>query len=672
MLIRLCCTVLGFWMVCCQAALAAAPVSLKSLLEEMTDRASLARWPQPAYTCRQASSYDRASTAKDAPGWFANNDRSFFIRQETNDGRTEWVMMDAQGPGAIVRWWVTSGAYKGTIRIYIDGAARPTVEARVDELVGGTALVGPPLSEERARGRNLYLPIPYAKHCKVTFDRNYQKSRKGEDLLYYQINYRTYAPGTKVQSFNLARLAAAKHKIAKLQKTLLQPGSVLPKILTTKPAQGTIAPGESVDITTSAPTSAAVCRLSVRLDADDPAQALRSTVLIMKFDGEQTVWCPMGDFFGGGVGVNPYKGWYRKIDKDGTMTCWWIMPYQKKCEISLKNLGQQSVAATVTATACPWKWDDRSMHFRTTWRQDRDIKTATGGKKAFDWNYLTAEGRGVFVGDSLALVNRSTGWWGEGDEKIYVDGETFPSHFGTGSEDYYGYAWCTPWFFESPFHAQPRAEGPRNFGNVTNTRVRLLDAIPFEKSFLFDIEAWHWRSTTIDYAATTYWYARPGAKATVGPMPEEAKQPVHYATPLEIRGFKLLERPAGTVEIQNMKGFGAGKWKGDDHLWWRSARPGKRLRLGLPVKTEGKCEIELALTKAPDYAIVQCYVDGKKVGPQIDLYDPAIVPADPVTLGPLELSQGEHELAIEIVGANAKAIKSYMVGIDQIKVKSAE
>ena len=81
MSMRLCCTLLGFWIVCCQPS-AAEPVSLKSLLAEMTDRASLARWPDPAYTCKQASSYDRASTAKDAPGWFANNDRSFFIREE--------------------------------------------------------------------------------------------------------------------------------------------------------------------------------------------------------------------------------------------------------------------------------------------------------------------------------------------------------------------------------------------------------------------------------------------------------------------------------------------------------------------------------------------------------------------------------------------------------------
>ena len=515
-----------------QAAATAADVSLSSLLDEMTDRAALARFPDPAYTVKQFSSYDPASTSPDKPGWFANNDRSFFVREETNNGRTEWVMLDAEGPGAIVRWWITGFAYDGTVRIYIDGAKEPVVEARVNELIGGEALVGPPLSEERARGRNLYLPIPYAKQCKVTFDQNFQLTKNRDHLLYYQINYRTYAPGTSVESFSKTGLEAAKDQIAKLQDTLLDPASVMPEDASVVEPKATIEAGETKSTVLDGP--GAVCRLTVKLDAEDPVQALRSTILVMEFDGEQTVWCPVGDFFGSGVGVNKYKGWYRQVEADGTMTCWWVMPFAKQAKLSLENLGEQTVEATGSIATCPWTWDDRSMHFRTTWRQQRDMKTQS---PHFDWNYLTAQGKGVFVGDTLTLLNRSNRWWGEGDEKIYVDGETFPSHFGTGSEDYYGYAWCMPQYFEAPFHAQPRAEGPRNHGNVTNTRVRLLDGIPFEKSFRFDIEVWHSRKTTVDYAATTYWYGRPSAKATVGPMPEEATQPVKYNT-----------KPAGIVE----------------------------------------------------------------------------------------------------------------------------
>lgn len=79
------------------AAYARADVTLASLLAELTDYASVARWPQPEFTCRQASSYDRATVAPDKPGWFANNDQNQFIRTEQTQGRSERVMLDADG-----------------------------------------------------------------------------------------------------------------------------------------------------------------------------------------------------------------------------------------------------------------------------------------------------------------------------------------------------------------------------------------------------------------------------------------------------------------------------------------------------------------------------------------------------------------------------------------------
>ena len=89
-------------------AMADPVISLKILLHEMTDRSVLARWPENAYTCKQFSSYDRSShNMTDKRAWFGNFDQGQFIRQEENGGRTEYVMMDAEGPGAIVRFWMT-------------------------------------------------------------------------------------------------------------------------------------------------------------------------------------------------------------------------------------------------------------------------------------------------------------------------------------------------------------------------------------------------------------------------------------------------------------------------------------------------------------------------------------------------------------------------------------
>ena len=97
------------------AAKPASPeVSLGTLLREMTDRDEIARWPSPAFACRQASSTDPATKTPDQPGWFGNGDCTNFIRQETTPHGTEYVMLDADGPGAVVRFWMTfSGAGSG-------------------------------------------------------------------------------------------------------------------------------------------------------------------------------------------------------------------------------------------------------------------------------------------------------------------------------------------------------------------------------------------------------------------------------------------------------------------------------------------------------------------------------------------------------------------------------
>ena len=151
--------------------------------------------------------------------------------------------------------------------------------------------------------------------------------------------------------------------------------------------------------------------------------------------------------------------------------------------------------------------------------------------KMQEWNYVTIDGKGVYVGDTLALFNRPKEgpigpWWGEGDEKILVDGESFPSHFGTGTEDYFGYAWGVADFFEAPFHAQPNGAGNKGPGHTTNTRVRLLDKIPFNSSLKFNMELSHWQTTKIDYATTCYWYAFDGAKNNGQVLPEKVRSKV--------------------------------------------------------------------------------------------------------------------------------------------------
>ena len=649
-------------------------VSFASLLDEMVDRDRLARLPEPAYTCRQASSYDRRSVAPDDPeGWQANCDWSHFVRSETTGGRTEWVMLEADGPGCVVRIWSGGPKPKGTIRFYLDGAAEPAIEAPTDAVIGGTALVGPPLSAVRARGLNLYLPIPYARHCKITYDGpNVWETNDPADRIWYNINYRTYPTGTRVESFTRTVFEAARDDVQRLQATLVKPAAALPDDLQAHPpGNKTLRQDETLEQSLAGP--AAVRKLRMKIEADDPEAATRSTVLCLEFDGRPTAWCPVGDFFGSGAGVNPFRGWWRTVDEDGWMTCYWVMPYQESCNIEVKNLAEQEVKVTLEVATSDWTWDDRSMHFHTAWRQQYPIDTSV----KHDWNYVEVTGQGVFVGDTLALVNPVRNWWGEGDEKIYVDGEAFPSHFGTGSEDYYGYAWGTPELFGTPFHAQPRVQGPANRGHTTNTRSRGLDAIPFQQSFRLDIEVWHWASVNVAYAAASHWYARPGASARPAPDPSQARlwtpEPLKPLVKVEgaVEGetAKILEKSGGITEIQDLRQY---RWSGDRQLWWRDGKPGDQLVLAVPVEKSGRYAVKGNFTKAVDYGIFQLLLDGKPLGEPVDFYNDGVVTTGEITLGVLELTAGQGKLTVRITGANAEALKRHMLGLDYLRLEPAD
>jgi len=416
----------------------------------------------------------------------------------------------------------------------------------------------------------------------------------------------------------------------------------------------------------------------VKLKADNLPQALRSTVLEMIFDDTRTVWCPVGDFFGIGYKGKPYKTWYTEVSEDGTMSCYWPMPYQRSVLIKLHNLGEQIVRDEKFQTQTkPWTWDNRSMYFHTAWKQWTKIQTCSNTKAqdqgAFDLNWIKVAGQGVYVGDSLAIFNGAAAWWGEGDEKIYVDGETFPSHFGTGTEDYYGYAWCRPEYFQSAFHAQPTGAGNFESDFSVNVRYRALDAIPFTTSLQFDMELWHWAKTRVNYAPTTFWYARPGATSNVQPMPEEARNKVALVQEdvveikrvkgaLEGEAMQIRQNTGGKTELQSGAQF---DWSGTKQLWWIDAKEGDALTLDFSVDKAGLYAMTAALTKAKDYGIIAIAVNGKTLSEKLDLYNPAVI-TEEIALGTCQLKQGVNQLEVKIIGSNPEAIKRNMFGLDYI------
>lgn len=505
-------------------------VSLTTLLEEMLDRSVVAEYPQPEFVCKQASSYNRRSKTPGTGQWFSGGDFDQFYGCDSVEGRKEWIMLDADGPGVITRWWQTQYRGAGTIRIYLDRSPEPIFKGTGDELVGGNAIVGPPLAASVGGGRNLYLPIPFSQHCKITFestnpDADFTSEKPGfkDESLFYMINYLQYPKGTLVKSLTRSDLKTNGSLIAKVNDELQRPEkNQLPIHRTVKGGQALLKPDESMTREISGP--GAICQLRIKIDARDIPQAMRSTVLSIDFDGKQRAWAPLGEFFGSGLGVNPYTTWWRKVDKDGWMTCWWPMPFKESATVKVTNFAADDSVEVYCDDIgiTDWQWTDRSMYFHSAWRGENLKEIGCDLDTMEVWNYITINGKGVYVGDSLSLYNRPRmdwgdqgwigPWWGEGDDQIWVDNESFPSHFGTGSEDYFGYAFNHTSPFSAPFHAQPMAQGNWGVGHTTNVRVRNHDRIPFMSKFKFDMELYHWQpNRKIDYATTTHWYAFDGA-----------------------------------------------------------------------------------------------------------------------------------------------------------------
>lgn len=660
---------------------ALAQLTTRALLSEMTALRQLAEYPEPEFTCRQFSSYDRAAKSPDED-WFANGDRGQYLRTEEVDGRTEYVMMDAAGPGAIVRIW--SANPMGTLRFYFDNESTPRLVVPMEELLGGTFDGIPaPIAGERSRGWNCYFPFLYAKHCKLTCD-------NGD--FYYHVNYRTYPSFTPVESFTpvvLEQLAgeitevARRLELARDQGISPQPGDesreakpvpvVLPqfdaktKVLA---ATYTIEPGTTwqEDIA-KRQGPGAIVGLRCQVRADELDQALRGLLLKLTFDDETTVICPLGDFFGAAPGINPYGSLPLGVTRDGELWSHWVMPYRRRASLEIVNHTNAPATVALTVATAPQRWNNRSMHFSAQWREARNVPT----RPMIDWNYVTIEGQGVFVGASFSIANPDRAWWGEGDEKIYVDGETFPSHFGTGTEDYYGYAWCSNQTFSHAYHNQPRCDGPNNYGQTSVNRWHILDQIPFTKQFKFDMELWHWAETinVTQMSVVTYWYARPGATSQREPIDDEKlvllKTPPY--TPQRVEGalegeeLEIVTKTAGKTENQMIMNC-----SNDQQLWWYGAAPEDRLVVQFPVPEAGKYQVLIRRLLARDYGIVQLSVNGQPAGEPIDSYSANLRVADELSLGEFELSAGDNQLEVKIVGAHPDALKRYMFGLDYVRL----
>jgi len=566
-------------------------------------------------TCRQFSSYDRASKYDEKTGqylnWGANGDCGQYIRTEP-DG--EAVMAEMDGPGCIVRIW--SANPQGKIRFYLDGDAKPTYEWNFADLFHDKVPpFKPPVAGMDGAGANIYLPIPYAKSCKVTAEKAHNQ--------YYHIGYKTFPKATAVQTFRLP-LSEAEGKL--LDEALAAWKNCGAAGEAAKAPTRELPPGQPV-VLADLDGPATIVHLKANLISDE-RYALRRVLIRMYWDGEEkpSVECPLGDFFGTGFFANPYKSLPLGMGPEGGY-CLWRMPFAKKARLEATNDGKATAKLEYAITTRPGELRPNTAYFHAKWRREDPCKT-------FDYPILECEGKGRYVGCMLNVDNPDPGWWGEGDEKVYVDGEKFPSTFGTGSEDYFGDAWGFRHFIR-PFHGNTLGQGPGFSNKWSVYRWHISDDIPFEKSFRITIENY---GKDKDYSSVAYWYQAEPHKDFFTSVPVEARLPRPKAIPGVVEAESLKLTGVDTVDdVDRMDEFSRGK-----AVVFRG-KAGQVFELPVPVAQDDVYAISLHGARGEAHAPFELMVGDKAVGKG----DNAFAQSSLFRVGKARLATGEAKLTLK-------------------------
>ncbi len=669
-------------------------VTTGTLFEEMIDLPGLSQFPDPAYRTIQFSSYDHRSQLPGGPDWFANADGfggepipnfEKTLREPDAKGVGEYLLAECNGPGAIVRLW--TAAISGNVRVIIDGAKEPTFDGSADEFFRrpyDRFQQTEKLQMDRFRTTIYqrdasYAPIPFAKSLRVTWTGNVR------EIHFYHLQVRLYEAGTAVVSFSPKDLETYRQTIDKVTDTMANPDKAV-LIAHQKPkwVDLELAPSEKKTLA-ECEGPQAVNLLQVQLSAKDLDLALRQTVLWITFDGYPwaQVQSPVGDFFGAAPGVNPFQSLPFSVRPDGEMICRFVMPFEKSCRIELQNRGQQSVHVKSYVLIAPMAWTDRSMYFRARWRADHNLTASN--REVQDLPFLLAQGKGVYVGSVSYLMNPCPvptpggNWWGEGDEKVFVDDDRVPSIFGTGSEDYYNYSWSSPDIFAYPYCGQPRNDGPGNHGFVTNFRWHILDGIPFKSGIRFYMELFsHERVPGLSYARIGYHYARPGI------MDDHQTLTADDLRLPELPDWQPAARGAASNSVfyaaeeilteSKDTGFLEGRmWAGGRLLAWTPTKERDRTSFKIPVPEAGKKQIHVAFAMTKQSGKVAFELDGKPLplegdAESIDLFYPDGILLRSFSLTTMNLDAGDHTLTIVWKQAPS-TVAEPQVGIDFIWVQ---
>ena len=406
--------------------------------------------------------------------------------------------------------------------------------------------------------------------------------------------------------------------------------------------------------------------------------AIQRQLIVRAFWDDETtpsIEVPVSDFFGMGFGE-----WRDFVSLPLNMTSggynsYWAMPFRRHARITVEN------RSTVTIDRFYYNVDveavdrlpDDVLYFHAQFRRT----TSVAGTPV---TVLEARGRGHYVGTLLAMqprYGRSLGYL-EGNERVFVDGDSTPRVLGTGTEDYFS----SGWYFDTgpysaPYHGATIVDTLT--GRINAYRWHIEDPIPFTRRLAFTIEHGGTNDApNTDYSSVAYWY-QTHPHAPFPPLPTDLL-PVAPWRPRTIEGMIEAEglladarATAGTLQVQDLGGFESptALWSGGRQLWWVESRPGARLTLPLRVPAAGDYELVGYFTRARDYGNVRVSVNGRAVGPVVEGFAERVTPTGPVSLGRVTLRAGANDLVVEITGKDPRAqgySGGYLVGIDGFRL----
>ncbi len=250
---------------------------------------------------------------------------------------------------------------------------------------------------------------------------------------------------------------------------------------------------------------------------------LKEIVLRGYWDGnaKPSVEVPVGDFFG--LNLNSYfhyQSEYLACSPGKSLNCYFAMPYRRSARFTVTNEGKQEIPSFysnidyMTVPALP----EDVLYFHAQYRQAAPCVPveSTGPKLNPDgqknYVYMESRGRGHLMGVTLGVLENANGWWGEGDEMIFIDEESKPVIVGTGSEDYFLGSWdfggrdgAVP-FAHQMYGAPLIVNAERTGGRYCCYRWHGDNPVTFEKYVKYTMEHGHANDRGDNFFSVAYWY----------------------------------------------------------------------------------------------------------------------------------------------------------------------